>query len=133
MSPPNIIQFNASNVPVVQVTLESKTLPEQQLSDWANNFLRLRLFTIPGISMPGAYGGKNRQIIVEVDLGEGREQGAVADGRRQRARRDERHHPGRHRPHRPEGIQRPAQFKSGSSWRSSATCRSACGTEFRFC
>jgi multidrug efflux pump subunit AcrB len=67
MSPPNIIQFNASNVPVVQVTLESKTLPEQQLSDWANNFLRLRLFTIQGLSMPGAYGGKNRQIIVEVD------------------------------------------------------------------
>lgn len=67
MSPPNIIQFNASNVPVVQVTLESKTRPEQQLSDWANNFLRLRLFTIPGVSMPGAYGGKNRQIIVEVD------------------------------------------------------------------
>lgn len=67
MSPPNIIQFNASNVPVVQVTLDSKTRPEQQLSDWANNFMRLRLFTIPGISMPGAYGGKNRQIIVEVD------------------------------------------------------------------
>ena len=67
MSPPNIIQFNASNVPVVQVTLDSKTLPEQQLSDWANNFLRLRLFTIPGISIPGAYGGKSRQIIVEVD------------------------------------------------------------------
>ena len=67
MSPPNIIQFNASNVPVVQVALESKTLPEQQLSDWANNFLRTRLFTIPGVSIPGAYGGKNRQIIVEVD------------------------------------------------------------------
>ena len=67
MSPPNIIQFNASNVPVVQVTLDSKTRPEQQLSDWANNFMRLRLFTIPGLSIPGAFGGKNRQIIVEVD------------------------------------------------------------------
>ncbi len=67
MSPPNIIQFNASNVPVVQVTLDSKTRPEQQLSDWANNFLRARLFTVPGTSIPSAYGGKNRQIIVEVD------------------------------------------------------------------
>ena len=67
MGPPSIIQFNASNVPVVQVTMESKTLPEQQMSDWGNNFLRLRMFTIPGISMPGAYGGKQRQIIVEVD------------------------------------------------------------------
>ncbi len=67
MQPPNIIQFNASNVPVVQVTLNSATLPEQQISDYANNFLRLRLFTIPGLSIPAAFGGKNRQIIVEVD------------------------------------------------------------------
>ena len=67
MQPPNIIQFNASNVPVVQVTLNSRTLPEQMLSDYANQFLRLRLFTIPGLSIPGAFGGKQRQIIVEVD------------------------------------------------------------------
>jgi multidrug efflux pump subunit AcrB len=67
MQPPNIIQFNASNVPVVQVTLNTKTLPEQMLSDYANQFLRLRLFTIPGLSIPGAFGGKQRQIIVEVD------------------------------------------------------------------
>ena len=67
MQPPNIIQFNASNVPVVQVTLNTSTLPEQQLSDYANNFLRTRLFTIPGLSIPAAFGGKNRQIIVEVD------------------------------------------------------------------
>ncbi len=67
MQPPNIIQFNASNVPVVQVTLNSKTVPEQMLSDYANQFLRLRLFTIPGLSIPGAFGGKFRQIIVEVD------------------------------------------------------------------
>jgi multidrug efflux pump subunit AcrB len=67
MQPPNIIQFNASNVPVVQVTLASKTQPEQQLSDYANNFLRVRLFTIPGLSIPAAFGGKQRQIIVEVD------------------------------------------------------------------
>jgi multidrug efflux pump subunit AcrB len=67
MQPPNIIQFNASNVPVVQVTLNSRTLAEQLLSDYANQFLRLRLFTIPGLSIPAAFGGKQRQIIVEVD------------------------------------------------------------------
>lgn len=67
MQPPNIIQFNASNVPVVQVTLNTKSLPEQMLSDYANQFLRLRLFTIPGLSIPAAFGGKQRQIIVEVD------------------------------------------------------------------
>jgi len=54
-------------VPVVQVTLNTRTLPEQMLSDYANQFLRLRLFTIPGLSIPGAFGGKQRQIIVEVD------------------------------------------------------------------
>ena len=47
MQPPNIIPFNASNVPVLQVTLNSKSLPEQMLSDYANQFLRVRLFT-PG-------------------------------------------------------------------------------------
>ena len=75
MQPPNIIQFNASNVPVVQVTLNSRTLAEQMLSDYANQFLRLRLFTIPGLSIPGAFGGKQRQIIVEVDSGKASSKG----------------------------------------------------------
>src|SRR4029078_10351944 len=67
MQPPNIIQFNAPNVPVLQGTLQSQNLAEQLLSDYANQFLRLRLFTIPGLSIPAAFGGKQRQIIVEVD------------------------------------------------------------------
>ena len=54
MQPPAIIQFNASNVPVVQMTLSSKTLPEQQIFDYSLNFIRMRLFTIPGLSTPGA-------------------------------------------------------------------------------
>jgi multidrug efflux pump subunit AcrB len=67
MQPPNVIQFNASNVPVVQVTMSSKTLPEQQIFDYALNFIRLRLFTIPGLSIPAPFGGMFRQIIVNVD------------------------------------------------------------------
>lgn len=67
ITPPNMIRFNASNVPVVQVTLNSKTLPEQQIFDYGLNFLRTRLFTIPGVSIPAPYGGKQRQIIVDVD------------------------------------------------------------------
>jgi len=67
MAPPNVIQFNASNVPVVQVTMSSKTLPEQQIFDYALNFIRLRLFTIPGLSIPAPFGGMFRQIIVNVD------------------------------------------------------------------
>ena len=67
ITPPNMIRFNASNVPVVQVTLNSKTMPEQQIFDYGLNFLRMRLFTIPGLSIPAPYGGKQRQIIVDVD------------------------------------------------------------------
>ncbi len=67
MQPPVIIQFNASNVPVAQLTVSSKTLPEQTLFDYGLNFIRVRLFTIPGLSTPAPFGGKNRQIMVEID------------------------------------------------------------------
>ena len=59
MQPPGVIQFNASNVPVVQMTLSSKTLTEQQIFDYSLNFIRVRLFTIPGLSTPGPFGGKS--------------------------------------------------------------------------
>src|SRR5258708_7054770 len=67
MTAPSVIQFNAANVPVVQMTVSSKTIPEQQLFDYGLNFIRIRLFTIPGLSTPAPYGGKQRQIIVDVD------------------------------------------------------------------
>ncbi|MHA4812317.1 efflux RND transporter permease subunit [Flavitalea flava] len=67
MQPPFILQFNASNVPVAQLTLKSKTLPEAKIYDYALNFIRLRLFTIPGLSTPAPYGGKTRQIMVDID------------------------------------------------------------------
>jgi multidrug efflux pump subunit AcrB len=67
MQPPGVIQFNASNVPVVQMTLSSKTLSEQQIFDYSLNFIRVKLFTIPGLSTPGPFGGKQRQINVDVD------------------------------------------------------------------
>jgi multidrug efflux pump subunit AcrB len=65
--PPNIIQFNASNVAVAQLTLSSERMPEQKIVDYAANFIRIRLFTIPGISMPAPFGGKFRQINVDLD------------------------------------------------------------------
>jgi multidrug efflux pump subunit AcrB len=67
MTPPNVVQFNASNVPVCQITATSKTLSEQRIFDYALNFIRVRLFTIPGLSTPGPFGGKQRQINVDVD------------------------------------------------------------------
>jgi CzcA family heavy metal efflux pump len=67
MNPPMVLQFNASNVPVVQVTAQSATVSEQKLWDFAMNTLRIRLFTIPGLSIPSPYGGKTRQINIDVD------------------------------------------------------------------
>ena len=67
MTPPAVIQFNASNVPVVQLTMSSKTLTEQQIYDYSLNFIRVKLFTIPGLSTPGPFGGKSRQINVDID------------------------------------------------------------------
>ncbi|HEX9464565.1 MAG TPA: efflux RND transporter permease subunit [Alphaproteobacteria bacterium] len=67
MTPPNVIQFNATNVPVVQLALSSKTLSEQAIFDYSLNFIRLRLFTIPGLSTPAPYGGRQRQITLDLD------------------------------------------------------------------
>src|SRR4029079_5036264 len=65
--PPLIIQYNASNVPILQLSLGSDTLPEERLFDLAVNTLRPQLITIPGVQIPYPYGGKQRQIIVDLD------------------------------------------------------------------
>ncbi len=67
MTPPVVIQFNASNVPVAQLTMSSESLGEDKLFDHSLNFVRVRLFTIPGLGTPAPFGGKSRQIDVDVD------------------------------------------------------------------
>jgi multidrug efflux pump subunit AcrB len=67
ITPPLILQYNASNVPVAQLTLFSDTLPETTLFDYGLNFIRLQLFTIPGLATPAPYGGKQRQINIDVN------------------------------------------------------------------
>jgi multidrug efflux pump subunit AcrB len=67
MTPPIITQFNASNVPVAQMTLTSDSLSEEKIFDYALNFIRIRLFTIPGLATPAPYGGKQRQINIDVN------------------------------------------------------------------
>ncbi len=67
ITPPYIIQANASNVPVAQMTLSSASLSEAKIADYGQNFIRLRLFTIPGLSTPWPYGGKIREIMINVD------------------------------------------------------------------
>src|SRR5579872_6095612 len=67
IQPPYVIQSNASNVQVAQLTMTSKTMPEEKIADYGQNFLRLRLFTVPGLSTPAPYGGKTREIVVDVN------------------------------------------------------------------
>ena len=66
-TPPLIIKYTASSVPVIQVGLSSKDLPEQELFDLAVNTLRPQLVTIPGVAIPWPYGGKMRLISVDLD------------------------------------------------------------------
>jgi CzcA family heavy metal efflux pump len=67
ITPPAVIQFNASNVPVAQMTISSGTRTEQELFDYGLNFVRIRLFTIPGLATPAPYGGKQREVVIDVD------------------------------------------------------------------
>jgi CzcA family heavy metal efflux pump len=69
-SPPLIIRFNASNVPILQLGLGSKTLSEQRLFDIGLNFLRVQLAVVQGASVPLPMGGKVREIMVDLDLKE---------------------------------------------------------------
>ncbi|WP_437869713.1 efflux RND transporter permease subunit [Sorangium sp. So ce363] len=67
ISPPLIIRYSASNVPILQAALESESLSEQQLFDYAVNFIRADIATIRGTQIPFPYGGKQRQIMVDID------------------------------------------------------------------
>ncbi|HEV7218108.1 MAG TPA: efflux RND transporter permease subunit [Terriglobales bacterium] len=64
---PLIIQYSASSVPILQIGLSSKTLPEQELNDLALNFMRTQLITVPGAAIPYPYGGKQRVVSVDLD------------------------------------------------------------------
>src|SRR6202011_5510941 len=66
-TPPRVISYSASSIPVVQLGLSSATLSEQELNDTALNFLRPQLVTIPGAAVPYPYGGKSRLISVDLD------------------------------------------------------------------
>ncbi len=65
--PPLILAYNASTVPILQLALSSKTLSEQELYDYGNNFIRTQLATVQGAAVPLPFGGKVRQIMVDID------------------------------------------------------------------
>ena len=66
-TPPLVIAYSASNVPVLQLALSGQGLSEQQLNDYGLNFIRTRLITVPGTAVPSPYGGKQRQVQVDLN------------------------------------------------------------------
>jgi CzcA family heavy metal efflux pump len=67
ITPPLIISYSASSVPIMQLALSGATLSEQELNDLGTNFLRVQLVTVPGAAVPWPYGGKQRQIMIDLD------------------------------------------------------------------
>jgi multidrug efflux pump subunit AcrB len=67
-TPPLVIQYSASSVPVLQLALSGEGLSEQQFFDFANNAIRAQLATVQGAAIPYPYGGKQRQVQIDLDL-----------------------------------------------------------------
>ena len=67
--PPQIINFSASSVPILQLGLSGNGLSEQQLNDYGSNFIRPQLVTVAGAVLPNVYGGKQRSIMVNLNPG----------------------------------------------------------------
>jgi len=67
ITPPLILNYNASTVPILQLALSGQGVPEQRLFDYGQNFIRPALATVAGSSVPAPYGGKERQVQVDLD------------------------------------------------------------------
>src|SRR6201996_7782863 len=67
-TPPLIIRYNASSVPILQYSITSKTLSEQELYDMTQNQVRVGLSTVRGAAIPWPYGGRARQVSVDLNL-----------------------------------------------------------------
>jgi multidrug efflux pump subunit AcrB len=66
-TPPLILQYSASTVPILALALSSSSMPEHEINDTANNVMRTQLATVQGAVMPTPYGGKQRQVMVDID------------------------------------------------------------------
>jgi multidrug efflux pump subunit AcrB len=66
-TPPLVLAYSASSVPVLQLALSGQSMSEQELNDYGLNFIRTQLITVPGASIPYPYGGKQRQVQVDLN------------------------------------------------------------------
>ncbi len=67
MTPPMVLRYNASSVPILQLSISSDTMPEQALYDYGYNFIRTQMSTVQGASFPLPFGGKPRAIMVDLN------------------------------------------------------------------
>ncbi|HWD99149.1 MAG TPA: efflux RND transporter permease subunit, partial [Bryobacteraceae bacterium] len=67
-TPPFILEYSASTVPIIQLALSSHSIPESKLGDWGLNFIRPELVTVAGIEVPYPYGGEQRQVNVSLNM-----------------------------------------------------------------
>src|SRR5437588_1914349 len=68
ITPPYIVRYSATSVPIVQIAVSSDTLTEQQIFDYCANFVIQQLGTVQGARVPQPWGGKQRQVMVDLDL-----------------------------------------------------------------
>src|SRR4051812_28057536 len=68
ITPPYIVRYSATSVPIVQIAVSSDTLTEQQIFDYCQNFIIQQLGTVQGARVPQPWGGKQRQVMVYLDL-----------------------------------------------------------------
>jgi CzcA family heavy metal efflux pump len=79
ITPPYVLSYNASSVPILQLALSSKKLPQMQLFDLGQNFIRPQLATVDGAAVPSPYGGKILQVQIDLDQTSMQAHGVSAD------------------------------------------------------
>jgi len=67
ITPPEVLRFSATDVPILQLSLSSPVLTDDKLNDYAQNFLRPALASVPGAQLPFVYGGKPRQVMADLN------------------------------------------------------------------
>ena len=67
ITPPYIVRYSATSVPILQIAVSSETLTEQQIFDYAQNFVNQQLGTVQGARVPQPWGGRERQVMVSLD------------------------------------------------------------------
>lgn len=111
-TPPLILNYSASTVPIIQLALSGTGLTEQNLADLGLNFVRTRLVTVQGAGIPFPFGGRSPQVMFDLDTAAMQSRGLTWRGRCQRARGAEPSDSGRHREDRRLRIHREPQQRT---------------------